>query len=164
MTNLDRILKTRDITSLSKVHMVKAMVFPVVIYGYESWTENQIIDAFELWMLEKTLESALDCKEIKLVHPKGNQFWIFTGRIDAKAETSVLCPPDVKDWLIRKDPGAGKYWSQEEKGRTEDEMVGWHHQLDRHDLNKLQELVMYRKGSLACFSPWSGKELDTLSD
>ena len=84
------------------------------------------IYAFELW-LEKTLESSSDCKEIQPVHPKGNQSWMFIGRIDAKAETPILWPPDVKSWLIGKDPDAGKDWGQKEKGMTEDEMVGWHH-------------------------------------
>ena len=83
-------------------------------------------------MLEKTLESPLDGKEIQLVHSKGNQSWIFIGRTDAGAETPVLWPPDVKNWLIWKDPDAGKDWRQEEKGTTEDEMVGWHHRLNGH--------------------------------
>ena len=81
----------------------------------------------------KILESPLDCKEIKTVHPKGNQSWIFIGRIDAEAETPILGPPDAKSQLIGKDPDAGKDWRQEEKGTTEDEMVGWHHQLDGHE-------------------------------
>ena len=81
-------------------------------------------------MLEKTIESPLDCKEIQLVHPKGNQSWIFIGRTDAEAETPILWPPDVKNWLIWKDLNAGKDWRWEEKGTTEDEMVGWHHRLN----------------------------------
>ena len=81
-------------------------------------------------VLEKTLESPLDCKEIQPIHPKGNQSWIFIGRSDAEAETPVLWPPDAKNWFILKDPDAGKYWRQEEKGMTEDEMVGCHHQLN----------------------------------
>ena len=81
-------------------------------------------------VLEKTLESPLDCKEIQLVHPKRNQFQIFIARTDAEAETPILWPPEAKNWLIEKDPDAGKDWRQEEKGTTEDEMVGWHHQLD----------------------------------
>ena len=81
-------------------------------------------------VLEKTLESLLDHKEIKPVHPKGNQPWMFTGRTDAEAETPVLWPPDVKNWLIEKDPDAGKDWRQEEKGMKEDEMVGWYHRLN----------------------------------
>ena len=84
-------------------------------------------------VLEKTLESPLDCKEIQPVHPKGDQSWVFIGRTDAKAETPIIWPPDVKSWLIWKDPDAGKYWRQEEKGETEDEMVRWHHRLDGHE-------------------------------
>ena len=94
--------------------------------------ENQRTDVFELW-LEKTLESPLDCKEIHLVHPKGNQSWIFIGRTDAEAKTPILWPPDAKNWLIWKDPDSGKDWGQEEKGATEDEVVGWHHQLYEHE-------------------------------
>ena len=93
-------------------------------------------------MLEKTLESPLDCKEIQLVHPKGNQSWIFIGRTDVEAETSILWPPDVKTWLIWKDSDAGKDWRQEEKGTTEDEMVRWHHRLNGMSLSKLREVVM----------------------
>ena len=84
-------------------------------------------------VLEKTLESPLDCKEIQPVHPKGNQSWIFTGRTDAEAEAPILWPPDVKNWLTGKDPDAGKDWRLEEKGMTQDEMVGWHHQLNGHE-------------------------------
>ena len=87
-------------------------------------------------MLEKTLESPLDCKEIKSVNPKGNQFWIFIRRTDAEAETPILWPPDVKNWLIGKDPDAGKDWRQEEKGTTEDELVEWHHQLNGHEFEQ----------------------------
>ena len=98
MTNLDSILKSRDITLPTKVHLVMALVFPVVMYGCESWTikkaEHQRIDAFEL--LEKTLASPLDCKEIQPVHPKGDQSWVFIGRTDVEAETSILWPPDAK--------------------------------------------------------------------
>ena len=135
MTNPDSILKIRDITLPTKVHLIKAMVLPVVMYGCESWTvkkaECRKIDAFEL--LEKTLEGSLDCKEIQSVHPKGNQSWIFIGRTDAEAETPILRPPDAKNWLIWKDPDAGKDWRQEEKGMTEDEMAGWHHWLNGHE-------------------------------
>ena len=109
MTNLDSILKSRDITLSTKVHLVKAVVFWVVMYGCESWTirkaEHQRIDAFEL---EKTLESPLDCKEIQRVHPKGAQSWVFIGRTDAETETPIFWPPDSKSWLIGKDPDAGK--------------------------------------------------------
>ena len=99
MTNLDSILKSRDITLQTRVHLVKAIFFPVIMYGCESWTvkkaEHRIV-AFELWVLEKTLESPLDCKEIQPVHPKGDQSWVFIGRNDAEAETPVLWPPHVK--------------------------------------------------------------------
>ena len=93
-------------------------------------------------VLEKTLESLLDCKEIKPVNPKGNQLWIFIGRTDGEAETPILWPPDVKSQLIRKDPDAGKDWRQEEKGMSEDKMVGWHHDWIDMSLSKLWELVM----------------------
>ena len=100
MTNLDSILKSRDITLPTKVLLVKATVFPVVMYGCESWTikkaECQRIDAFELWLLEKTLESPLDCKEIQPVHSKGDQSWVFIGRTDVEAETPILWPPDAR--------------------------------------------------------------------
>ena len=87
-------------------------------------------------VLEKTLETPMDCKEIKPVHPKGNQSWIFIGKTDAEAETPIFWPPDVKNWLIGKDPDAGKDWRQEEKGPTEDEMVGWHHWLNAHEFEQ----------------------------
>ena len=136
MTNLDSILKTWDIILPTKVHLVKTMVFPVVMYGCEIWTvkkaECRKIDAFELWCWRR-LESSLDCKEIQPVHPKGDQSWVFIGRTDAEAETPVLWPPDVKSWLIGKDPEAGRDWGQEEKGMTEDEMAGWHYRLDGHE-------------------------------
>ena len=164
MTNLDSILKSRDITLQTKVRLVKAMVFPVVMYRCESWTikkaEHQRTDAFELWlMLEKTLESPLDCKEIQPVYSKGNQSWIFIGRTDAEAETPIIWPPDVKNWLIGKDPDAGKDWGQEEKGTTEDEVVGWHHQFNGHEFEQASG-VGDGQGGLVCCSPWGRKELD----
>ena len=111
MTNLDSILKSRDITLPTKVHIVKAMVFPVVMYGYESWTikkaESWKTDAFKL-VLNRILESPLDCKEIKAVNPKGNQLWIFTGRADAEAEASILWSPDSKSWPLEKILMLGK--------------------------------------------------------
>ena len=110
-------------------------------------------------VLEKTLENPLDCKEIQPVNPKGNQSEIFIGRTDFEAETPKLCPPDVKNWLIAKYPPAGKYWRQEEKGTTEDEMVGWHHQFNGHEF-ELALGVGDGQGSLACCSPWGCKELD----
>ena len=137
MTNLDSILKIRDITLTTKVHLVKAMVFPVVMYGCESW------DCEESWVpknrcfwnlvLEKTLESPLDCKEIQPVHPKGNQSWVFTGRTDVEAKTPILWPPGGKSQLTGKDSDAGKDWRQEEKGTTDDEMARWHHWLNGHE-------------------------------
>ena len=160
---LDSILKSRDITLPTKVHVVKATVFPVVMYGCESWTikkaECQRIDAFELWCW-KRLESPLDCKEIKSVNPKGNHTWIFIGRTDVEAETPILWPPDAKNWLLGKDPDAGKDWRQEEKGTTEDEMVGWHHRVDGHEFEQVLG-VGDRQGSLVCCSPWGRKESDT---
>ena len=116
-----------------------------------------------LWtvVLKKTLESSLDRKEIKPVHPKGDQSWIFIGRTDVEAETPVLWPPDAKSWLIGKDTDAGKDWRQEEKGTTEDEMVGWHHRLNRHELEQIL-WASEEQGRLACCSPWDHKELDML--
>ena len=110
-------------------------------------------------MLEKTLESPLDCKEIQPVHPKGNS-WIFIGRTDGEAETPILWPPDVKSWLIGKDPDAGKDWRQEEKGTTEDEMVGWHHQLNGQAFEQTPGDGEGQRG-LACCDSWGHKELDT---
>ena len=137
-------------------------------YGFSSsyvWMRE--LDHKERWalknwcfwtvVLEEALESPLDCKEIQPVHPKGNQSWIFTGRTDVEAETPMLWTPDVKNWLIGKDPDAGKDWKQEEKGTTEDEMVGWHHQLDGHEFE--QALGDGEgQGSLVCCSPWGCKE------
>ena len=104
-------------------------------------------------MLEKTLESPLDCKEIKLVNPKGNQPWIFIGRTDAEAETPILWPPDAQSQLVRKDADAGEDWKQEEKGTTEDEMVRWHHQLNGHEFEQTPG-DSERQVSLAHCSPW----------
>ena len=114
-------------------------------------------------MLEKTLESPLDCKESQPVHPKGNQSWIFIGRTEAQAQTqaqaAVLWPPDTKNWLICKDSDAGKDWRQKEKGMTEDEVVVWHQWLHGIELEQALE-VGEGEGSLACCSPWSPKESD----
>ena len=110
-------------------------------------------------VLEKTLESPLDCKEIQPVHHKGNQSWIFVGRADAEAETPILWPPDVKNWLTGKDPVSGKDWRQEEKRVTENEMVGWHHQLDGHEFEQAPGVGDGQR-SLACYSPWGRKESD----
>ena len=144
----------------TKVCLVKAMVFPVVMYGCENWTikkaEHRRIDAFELWCWRRLL-SPSDCKEIQPVHPKRNQSWIFIGRTDAEAETPIFWPPDVKNWLIEKDPDAGKDLQWEEKGATEDEMVGWNH--NSMDVSKLWEMVKNREPG-EC-SPWGYKGSDT---
>ena len=116
--------------------------------------------SFRTVVLEKTLESPLDCKEIKPVHPKGNQSWILIGRTDAEAGTPVLWLPDAKNWLTGKDPDAGKDWRQEEKGVTEDEMVIWHHWLAGHEFEQTPQ-VGDGQGGLACCSPWGFKQLDT---
>ena len=122
-------------------------------WGLKNW-------CFWAVVLEKTLESLLDCKEIKLVHPKGNQSWIFIGRTDAEAETPVLWPPDAKSWLIGKDPDAEKDWGQEEKGMTEDEMAGWHHWLNGHEFVWTPG-VGDGQGGLACCGSRGHKESDT---
>ena len=126
MTNLDIILKSRDITLSTKVHVVKAMVFPVVMYGCGDYKESWAPKNWCFWtvVLEKTLESPLDCKDIQSVHPKGDQSWVFIVRTNVEAETPILQQPDAKIWLNWKDPDAGKDWVQEENGTTEDEMVG----------------------------------------
>ena len=142
--------------------MVKTMVLRVVMYGCESWTikkaEHRRIDAFELvvcWGLLTVPWIA----EVKPVHPKGNQSWIFTGRTDAEAEAPILWLPEVKSWLTGKDPDAGKDWGQEETGVAEDEMVGWHHWLNGHEFEQTPE-VGDGQGGLACCSPWGRKESD----
>ena len=136
MTKLDSILKSRDITLPTEVHLVKAVfssghVWMWELYHKESWAPRNW--CFWTVVLEKTLESPLDCKEIQPVHPKGNLSWMFMGRTDAEAETPILWPPDVKSWLIGKDSDAGKVWRQEDKGTTKDEMAGWHHWLNGHE-------------------------------
>ena len=122
--------------------------------------EGWVPKAWCFWIvvLEKTLESPLDCKEIKLVTPQGNQSWIFIGRTDAKSETPILWPPDAKNWLIGKDPG--KEWRQEEKGMKEDEMAWWHHWLDGHEFEQALG-VGDGQGTLACCSLWGCKKSDT---
>ena len=121
----------------------------------ESWAPKNW--CFWTMVLEKTLESPLDSKEIQLVHPKGDQSWIFVGRIDA--ETPILWPPDAKNWLIGKDPDAGKDWRQEEKRTTEDKMVAWHHQLNGHEFEQALGVGDGQR-NLVCCSPWGRKELD----
>ena len=124
----------------------------------ESWALKNW--CFWTVVLEKTLESPLDCKEIQPVHPKGDQSWVFIGRIDVEAETPVLWPPDTKSWLIWKDPDAGKDWGQEKGGTTEDEMVGWHHQLNGHEFGSTPG-AGGGQGGLACCGSWGCKESDT---
>ena len=145
----------------TKVYLLKAMVFPVVMYGCKSWTIKKAEHRRYFWtvVLEKTLECPLDCKEIQPVHPKGDQSWVFIGRTDAEAETLILWPPDAKSWLIGKDTDAGKDWGQEEKGMTEDEIVGWHHRLNGHGLGWTLG-VGDGQGGLACCSSWGHKESD----
>ena len=131
MTNLDNILKGRDITLPTKVHLAKAMVFPVVMYGCESWTikktEHRRIEVFEWWCWRRLLRVPWTARRSD--HPKGNESWIFIERTDAEAETPIFWPPDAKNWFIGKDPDAGKDFRQKEKGATED-MVGWYHLLN----------------------------------
>ena len=121
-------------------------------WGPKNWWFSTVV-------LEKTLEDPLDFKEFKSVNPKGNKPWIFIGRTDVEAETPIICPPDVKNWLTRKDPDAGKDWRWEEKGTTEDEIVGWHHWLNGHEFEQAPG-VGNGQGSLACCSPWGHKESD----
>ena len=142
MTSLDTILKSSDFALLRKVFLIKAMFFSsthVCMWELDH-KESWVLKNWCLWtvVLEKTLDSPLDCKEIKPVNLKGNQSWIFIGRTDPETEAPVLWPPDAKNGLIGKDPDAGKDWRQEEKGMTEDEMVGWHHQLNGHEFEKAQ--------------------------
>ena len=137
MTNLDSILKIRDITWPIKAHLVKAMVFSVVMYRCESWTIKKAecwrIDAFELWFWRRLSRVPWTARRSNQSILKGDQPWDFFGRNDAKAETPVLGPPHAKSWLIGKDSDAGRDWGQEEKGTTEDEMAGWHHWFDGHE-------------------------------
>ena len=136
MTILDTILKSRDITLPTNVCLIKAMIFPVVMWMWElDHKERWVLKYWCFWtvVLEETVESPLDCKKIKPVHPKENQSWIFIGRTDAEAEAPILWLPDAKSWFIRKDPDAGKDWGQEKKETTEDEMFRWHHQLNGYE-------------------------------
>ena len=139
MTNPDSILKSRDITFPKKGPSSHSYGFPSSqIWMWElDHKESWALKNWCFWTVvsEKTLQSPLDCKEIQPVNPKGNQSWVFIGRTDAEAETPILWLPDAKNWLIGKDPDAGKDWRQEEKGTTEDEMVGWHH---RHNGQKFE--------------------------
>ena len=148
MTNLDSILKNRGITLPTKVHLVKAMVFPVVIYGCKSWTikkaECQRIDAFELWFW------------IRLLRAPWTASWKFIRKTEVEAKVPIVWPPDTKIWLIRKDADAGKDWRLEEKWKTEDEIVGWHYRLNGHE-SELAPGVGDGQGSLVWCSPWGRK-------
>ena len=124
----------------------------------EDWAPKNC--CFWTVVLEKTLESPLDCTEIPPVHPEGNQPWVFTGRTGAESEVPILWPPDAKNWLTGKDPDAGKDWRREEKGMTEDEMAGWHHWLDGHEFEWTLG-VGDGQGGLACCDSWGCKESDT---
>ena len=161
MTNLDSILKSRRHYFVNKglsrqgYGFSSGHVWMLELDYKESWVLKNC--CFWTVVLEKTLESPLDCKEIQPVHPKGDQSWIFIGRTDVEVETPILWPPDVKSWLIGKDPDAGKDWGQEEKGTTEDEMAGWHHRLDGHGFG-LTPGVGHGQGGLACCSPWCRRD------
>ena len=160
MTNLDSILKNRDITLPTKVHLIRAMVFPAVMYGCESWTVNKAehrrIDAVEPRCWRRLLRVPWTARRSNPVNPKENQSWTFIGRTDAEAETPIFWPLYVNNWLIWKDLDAGKDWRQEEKGTTEDEMVGWHHGLDGHEFDQAPG-AGDGQGILACCSPWGCK-------
>ena len=162
MTNLDSILKSRDMTLPTKIHLVKGIFFPVVMYGCESWTikkaEHWRIDAFELWCGRRLLR-VLWAARMQPVHPTGDQSWVFIGRTDVEAETPMLWLPDVKSWLIWKDPDAGKDWGREEKGTTEDEVVGWHYWLNGHGFGWTPG-VGDGQGGLVCSGSWGHKESD----
>ena len=163
MTKLDSVLKSRDISLLTKFCIVKAMVSNSHVQMWElgheeGWAPNNW--CFWIVVLGKTLESPLDSKEIKPVHPKGNQPWIFIGRTDDAAEVLILWPSDVKNQLAGKDSHAGKDWRQEEKWVTEDEMVGWHNWLHGHDFEQTQGDSEGQRSPVCC-SPWGRKELGT---
>ena len=167
MTNLDNILKSRDITLPTKVRLVKAMVFPVVMYGCEWWTvkkdECRRIDAFEVWCWRRLLRvpwtaRRLNQSILKEISPK----YSLEGLV-LEVETPILWLPDVKNWLIWKDPYAGKDWRQEEKGMTEDEVVGGHHWLNGHEFEQAPG-VGDEQGSLVCCGPWVTESQIWLSD
>ena len=159
MTNLDSIFKSRDITLLTKVRIVKAMVFPLVMYRYESWTIKKAecwrIAAFKLWCWRGLLKVPWAVRRLNQSIPKE-----INPKYSLEGLMLILGPPDMKSWLIRKDPDAGKDWRQEEKEMTEYEMVGWHHQLNWYEFEQtLGDGEGW--GSLACCSPWGSKEPDT---
>ena len=161
MTNLDNVLKSR--------HHFANKGLSSQGYGFSSshvwmwdldYKENWAPKNWCFWIVMlKTLKSTLDCKEIQLVHPKGDQSWVFIGRTDVEAETPILWPPDGKNWLFWKDPEAGQDWSWEGKGTTEDEVAGWHHWLDGHEFEWTPG-VGDGQGGLACCNSWGYKESD----
>ena len=157
MTKLDSIIKSKDITLPTKAHIVKAMVFPVVVYRYESWTVKKAepgrIDSFKLWCWRRLLRVPWTARRAK---PKENQPCIFIGRIDAEAEAAILWPPDSKSWLIGKDPGTGKDLGREEKRVTEDEIASW----------TQWTWIWANSGRQwkTCCSPWDQKDGTGLSD
>ena len=163
MTNLDSILKKQRYYFANKGLSSQGHGFSIGhVWMWElDYKESWALKDWCFWtvVLEKTLESPLDCKKIQPVHSK-DQYWVFIGRTDAEAETPVLWPPDAKSWLIWKDPDIGKDWGQEEKGTTEDEMVGWHHRLNGHE-SEWTLGVGDGQGVLACCPSWGHKELDT---
>ena len=165
MTNLDSILKSRDITLSTKVRIVKAMVFPAVIYGCESRTikkaKCQRIDAFELWCWRRLLTVPWTARRFNK-SILGDQSWVFIGNTDAEAETPILCPSDAKSWLTGKDPDVGKDWGQEEKGTIEDEMAGWHHQLNEHGFRSWHATVHGVAKSQTRLSDWTERHHLTL--
>ena len=161
---LDSLLKSRDVNFANKVTSSQSHGFSSshVWMWKLDYKESWMLKNWCFWtvVLETTLKGPLDCRKIQPAHPKGNQSWIFIGRTDAEAKTPVLWPPDVKNWLIEKDPDAGKDWRWEEKGMTEDEIVGWGHWLNGHEFEQAPG-VGDGQGSLVCFSPWGRKESDT---
>ena len=171
MTNLDSILKNRHYfankgLSSQSYGFSRSHVWMWELDYKESWVPKNW--CFWTVLLEKTLESPLDCKEspldckeIQPIHPKGDQLWVFIGRTDVEAETPVLWPPAAKSWLIGKGPDAGKDWGQEEKGTTEDEMVGWHHRLNGQEFGWTLGVVD-GQGGLGCCGPWGHKESDRI--
>ena len=164
MTNLDSIFKSRDITLPTKVRLVKAMVFPVVMYGCESWTvkkaEHQRIDVFELWCWKKLLKVPWTARRSNQSILKEISPGISLEGMMLKLKTPVLWPPHAKNWLIGKDSDAGRDWGQEEKGMTEDEMAGWHQWLDGRE-SEWTLGVGDGQGGLACWDSWGHKESDT---
>ena len=163
MTNLDSIFKSRDTTFANKGPSSQGYIFSSGhIWMWElDCEESWALKNWCFWtvVLEKTLESPLDFKKVQPVHLEGDQSWVFIGRTDVEAETPILWPPDLKSWLIGKDPDAGKDWGQE-NGTTEDELVGWHHWLNGHEFGWTPG-VDDGQGGLVCYSPWGCKELGT---